>query len=210
MPKFFLLIFIAISAALEVSATNPLQEIESLDSETSSAHSAFATPVEIWIGDTSPQQVCGLDCQTLSNKLKHKKSTLVGKIEFFDVPWNNVDYTTPNGATFYVYITDADLDCRESYYGDGGFERCTVEISYSYESNYNGNDSPTVDVECEARIRTTDSEGWTRSRSESESDYHYGAYDYGRMELDFRFRSYYDPVVSVKVLDYDCYIQDVY
>lgn len=125
---------------------------------------------------------------------------------------DDCEYEYDSNAQVCVTVTDADMDCRESY--DGSYYRsCEIEVDYELTTDYEGDDYLDVDVECEVEIKykKRDSYSWRNdsdSESQSHSLYSYGS-ESGDMDFDFTFSSYKE-VISVKIDSIDCEINSVY
>lgn len=118
-------------------------------------------------------------------------------------------YRTSRGADFTVSVSDADLDCNEGF--DGGYDSCTVTVSFDVHTDYNGNDNPSVEVECEADLSYATRDGFMMPASEEESEtvYLYSGYTSESVEIEFRFFAV-EPVTRVQLNDVSCTISSVY
>jgi hypothetical protein len=106
-------------------------------------------------------------------------------------------------------IDSADLDCDEDFV-DGGFSRCTVEISISLivPRIYADLMKDYVDVECEASVSFEAADGFstTDRDRESASVYFSGGTGSESMEIDFDPFST-SPIVRARIDDVECEIQ---
>lgn len=125
---------------------------------------------------------------------------------------DNCEYEYDSNAQVCVTVTDADMDCRESY--DGSYYRsCEVEVGYKLTTEYEGDDYLDVDVECEVEIKYKKRDGYSwsydsDSESQNHSLYSYGS-ESGNMDFDFTY-SAYEEVISVKIDSIDCKINSVH
>ena len=117
-------------------------------------------------------------------------------------------FTTSRGARFVLSVDNASLDCNEAI--GGGYDSCTINISYSISTDYNGLNDPTVDIDCSSDVVYSDNSGFDSSTSASDSDgasMSSNSYS-GEMTLNVSFSSL-DPVVRVRVSSTSCQISDV-
>lgn len=116
-----------------------------------------------------------------------------------------------SGAEVCLNVSDASLDCDESYLGDY-YDSCDVAISYRLETNHRGQSDIEVDVSCNAEIsyERRDRYGSTSDYSSNWFSHDLGAHDseYGSMNLHFSFSSF-DEVVSAEIESVDCRIEDL-
>lgn len=111
-----------------------------------------------------------------------------------------------------VSVTDASIDCRESY--DGSYYKgCEVIVEYKVSTDYEGEDFLDVEVECSVEIqyKKRDSYSWNYDSDNDDEDYTLYRLDseLDEMSFDFFFSSYKE-VIQVKVYDVECEIDDVY
>jgi hypothetical protein len=106
-------------------------------------------------------------------------------------------------------IDSADLDCDEDFV-DGGFSRCTVEISISLfvPRIYADLMKDYIDVDCEASVSFETANGFPTSDRASESTSVYFAAGTGSESIEIDFDPFStSPIVRARIDDVECEFQ---
>jgi hypothetical protein len=127
------------------------------------------------------------------------------------VSGDDCDTEYKTNATVCVEITDASIECNESYAGNY-YQDCDLEIEYEVKTDYSGGAYLDVDVECEVEIEYKGRSSYvTQSDSDSQDESH-SLYAHGSesetLQFNFGFTSYQE-VTNVKIGSASCEIGSV-
>ena len=121
------------------------------------------------------------------------------------------EFQSKEDANYSLNIEDVDFKCKEGLF-DKGFDRCKVTISVSASTDYQGDETPNVDYSCDVDLSVTDTKDWTSRKSDSAYGsiwVNYGS-GMGTLDMSIRVASLFDPIISAKIKDLSCRINNIW